>query len=365
MKAYILKKIGHLEYMDVPIPSLQSGWALIQVDAAGICGSDIPRIFSTGTYHFPTIPGHEFSGRVVDVFDEEDKIWIGKRVGIFPLIPCKKCAACNSKQYEMCNNYDYLGSRRDGGFAEFAAVPVWNLIELPEQIGMKEAAMLEPASVALHAVRRLQLQKNDTAALFGLGTIGIMIVQWLSIFGLPKVYTVGHDPGHGNLMQTIVSDKYQYHNIDKTQNANIQKMQEKDIVSRILDDTQGLGTSIAVDCIGTSDSLEHCLNCVKPGGQILIVGNPKENLSLNKDIYWKILRKQVRITGTWNSSFMHDPKDDWHKVIESCCNGTFHISELITHQLTFDKLHVGLHIAKNHREYHNKIMICSHSIYQN
>ena len=134
MKAYVLNGIGKLDYMDVPAPELKSGWALVKVKAAGICGSDIPRIFQTGTYHFPTIPGHEFAGVVTEVCDDKDREWIGKRVGIFPLIPCQECFVCRSGQYEMCRSYDYLGSRRDGGFAEYAAVPVWNLIELPEEM---------------------------------------------------------------------------------------------------------------------------------------------------------------------------------------------------------------------------------------
>ena len=86
MKAYVLKGIGQLEYTDVLLPSCGPGYVLVRVCAAGICGSDLPRIFETGTYHFPTIPGHEFAGIVVDACDEEGRGWIGKRVGIFPLI---------------------------------------------------------------------------------------------------------------------------------------------------------------------------------------------------------------------------------------------------------------------------------------
>ena len=100
----------------------------------------------------------------------------------------------------MCRNYDYLGSRRDGGFAEYVAVPVWNLIELPEEMPMEAAAMLEPASVARHAVKRLQITPEDTVALFGLGTIGIMITQWLHIMGVEKVYAIGHHPEHGGAL---------------------------------------------------------------------------------------------------------------------------------------------------------------------
>lgn len=88
MKAYVLNKIGDLSYQDVPKPELKKDWALIKVKAAGICSSDIPRIYERGTYHFPTIPGHEFAGDVVKVNGEKYTDIVGKRVSVFPLIPC-------------------------------------------------------------------------------------------------------------------------------------------------------------------------------------------------------------------------------------------------------------------------------------
>lgn len=356
MKAYVLKGIGQLDYDDVPMPGLHSGWALVEVRAAGVCGSDIPRIFTTGTYHFPTIPGHEFAGEVVDVFDAQDREWIGKRVGVFPLIPCRHCPACMEKRYEMCDNYDYLGSRRDGGFAEYAAVPVWNLIELPDNIDIKEAAMLEPASVALHAVRRLKLQKDDAAVLYGLGTIGLLIVQWLHILGIKNVFAVGHDPGHGAMLKEISKDD-RYINADRNQSGENLK-QKEDVSDWILEGTEGKGAAIAIDCVGTSESIKNCLNSVEMGGQILVVGNPKGDVFIDKDTYWKILRRQIRLTGTWNSSFFHVAEDDWHTVLRACSEEKLMLLDLITHCLAFDQLYRGLDIAKNHDEYHNKIMIC-------
>lgn len=362
MKAYVLKGIGHLAYEDVPLPELKSGWALVQTAAAGICGSDIPRIYKTGTYHFPMIPGHEFSGRIVDVADRQDRAWIGKRAGIFPLIPCMKCPACMEKKYEMCSNYDYLGSRRDGGFAEYAAVPVWNLIELPENMGMKEAALLEPASVALHAVRRLNLHKEDSVVLFGLGTIGLLIVQWLQILGVRKVLATGHNQGHGDIMLKMASQDCQYLNIDRNPHTVCCKNERENTVSWVMQCTNGEGAAAVIDCVGDSESVKDCLDCVKPGGQILAVGNPKENICLAKDAYWKILRRQIRMTGTWNSSFCHREKDDWHSVIKAYCGGMLRLSELITHELAFEQLYQGLDIVKNHKEYHNKVIISNQSV---
>ena len=164
MKAYVLNKIGDLSYQDVPKPELKKDWALIKVKAAGICSSDIPRIYERGTYHFPTIPGHEFAGDVVKVNGEKYTDIVGKRVSVFPLIPCGKCSQCKKKMYEMCENYDYIGSRRNGGFAEYVEVPVWNLIELGENISYESAALMEPLSVALHAIRKANISKNNSIA---------------------------------------------------------------------------------------------------------------------------------------------------------------------------------------------------------
>ena len=110
MKAQVLYDIGDIRYEEVPLPELKEGWALVKVMAAGVCGSDIPRIYRTGAHVHPLIPGHEFSGQVIKTFSGES-VWDGKRVGVFPLIPCGECDCCRKHLYEMCSNYNYLGSR--------------------------------------------------------------------------------------------------------------------------------------------------------------------------------------------------------------------------------------------------------------
>lgn len=188
---------------------MKKGWALIKVKAAGICSSDIPRIFSKGTYHFPTIPGHEFSGIVQDVFCDEDKHWIGKRVGIFPLIPCQKCSSCSEHHYEMCSSYDYIGSRRDGAFAEYVAAPVWNLIELPDTISYETAAMLEPLSVALHSVRQTRINSGDKIAVIGTGMIAFAAAQWAFMFAHEPVTILGRNKNKSTIASKIDGLKYE------------------------------------------------------------------------------------------------------------------------------------------------------------
>lgn len=347
MKAYCLEEINRLECRDIPVPEPNEDEVLVRVRAAGICGSDIPRIFETGTYHFPTIPGHEFAGEVVS--GEECGALpsaVERRVGVFPLIPCGKCEACKRKQYEMCRSYNYLGSRCDGGFAEYVKVPRWNLIDLPEAVSFEEAAMLEPASVALHAVRRLRLDEVHSVALLGLGTIGIIIAEWLHIFGVEQLFATCHSAEHGKLMQRVTCEQYMFWD---TSFACVE--------DKILEWSNQLGVDAVIDCVGSTESLSDAITCVCPGGQILVVGNPKGDIALDKNTYWQILRRQITLTGTWNSSFTHEVDDDWHTVLKACADGSLNLRDLITHRLPFDQLDQGLRIMKDRTEFRNKVMI--------
>ena len=195
MKAYVLHGIDDLKYDEVSVPDIGSNEVLVKVHAAGICGSDIPRIYKTGTYSYPLIPGHEFSGEVIEVGSDVENEWKRKRVGIFPLIPCKKCIPCQNKQYELCRHYSYLGSRTNGGFAEYVAVPEWNLIELPQNVTYEQAAMLEPMAVAIHAMRRAckgNEDNNRKIVVYGLGTIGILLAMYLKEADFSNVFVIGN-----------------------------------------------------------------------------------------------------------------------------------------------------------------------------
>ena len=120
MKAARLHAVGDLRCDGVEIPVPHGKELLLRVGACGICGSDLPRVFEHGSSNgrYPLTIGHEFAGEVVAVGEEADASLVGARGAVFPLIPCRRCASCAVGLYAMCENYDYLGSRRDGGFAE-------------------------------------------------------------------------------------------------------------------------------------------------------------------------------------------------------------------------------------------------------
>lgn len=344
MKARVLTSVGNLELKQVEIPKLKKGEVLMRVRACGICGSDIPRIFVTGTYHFPTIPGHEFAGEVVGAFDEDGEKFVGKRCAVFPLIPCRECNSCQKGVYELCSHYNYLGSRTDGAFAEYVAVPVWNLVPIPDNLSFDRAAMCEPVSVALHALRQAKVEIGDTVAIFGPGTIGLLIAQWAKAWGTSKVILVGTNNTNVDYLKSL----------DFTDFVNGRK---DDAAQKIMEMTDGVGVDIAIDAVGTVDSVCGCLNSAAPGGKVLFVGNPHGDMNLPKDTYWKILRKQLRLFGTWNSSFDASDKNDWKIAVEAMASDKIRNDLLITHIFTLDDMDKGLDIMRNSTEFYKKIIV--------
>lgn len=340
MKANVLYGIDDLRYTDVPEPELKPGEVLVRVRAAGICGSDVARVFKTGTYHFPTIIGHEFAGEVCRAADESGLPWVGKRVSVFPLKPCFRCAACRGHRYEMCSDYDYLGSRCDGGFAEYVAVPVWNLLELPKEVTMEEAAMLEPTAVAMHALTQSGFEPGHKVAVFGPGTIGMILCNMARCMGAAEIYLVGRNRNKLNFARR---------HFDITDTYNLNDLNDlSHLASKTVD--------ILFEGTGASTSLSACLDVAVPGGTIVALGNPIGDMTLEKAIYWKLLRKQLRMVGTWNSCFGGE-ENDWTKVLELIRSGSLALKPFITHRLSLDRLYEGLRIMRNDEIYSNKIML--------
>ena len=333
MKAYVLHAVNDLRYEDVNIPDCPDGWAIVKVKAAGICSSDIARVFTKGTYHFPTIPGHEFAGVVEKVNDAQNQNLIGMKVGVFPLIPCRECTQCQEKHYEMCAHYDYVGSRRDGGFAEYVAVPIWNLIPLSESISYTSAAMLEPLSVALHAIKLGSVQKGNSVCIIGTGMIGISAAQWAKKFGASSVTIVGRNENKRNLVENCGAE----YKVCR----NVESVGQYDFV---------------LEAVGNPPSIEMAIHAAKPGGRITFMGNPTGDIIFNQATYWRILRKQLIIQGTWNSAYDGSNPSDWTEAAKALGNGDINVTPLISHKFSQEKLMEGLSLMYNHKEPYCKIM---------
>ncbi|MBO7355615.1 MAG: galactitol-1-phosphate 5-dehydrogenase [Lachnospiraceae bacterium] len=367
MKAYVLNGIGDIALRDAKRPELDGegivgrngqtsvsddDCVILRVRAAGICGSDIPRIYKTGAYHHPLIPGHEFSGKVTECGRNVSADLTGKRVGVFPLIPCMKCSRCKSGHYEMCRSYNYLGSRCDGGFAEYVKVPASSLIELPDNVTFEQAAMLEPMAVAMHAIRQcgIPLVPDDAGrslpvAVCGMGTIGLLTVMHLKGMGYDNIICIGNKEFHREkaLELGIPEDRYFDFNKD-------------DPAERIRTVTDGEGVAYYFECVGKNAAVSMGLNVLGASGALQLVGNPASDMTFGKDEYWKILRQQLTLTGTWNSSYRHSPDDDWNLVIRALKEGRIAPEKFITHLLDLEDLGRGFEIMRDKTEDYIKVM---------
>ena len=358
MKAWVLRSIGDIEYSDVEVPSPKDNEVLIRVKAAGICGSDIPRIYETGAHNMPLIPGHEFSGVVEAVGNKADPSWLNKRVAVFPKIACGKCPSCRQGLFDNCQNYDYIGSRRDGAFAEFVTSPVGNLLELSDSVSFEEGAMTEPLAVAANAVRRgchgsdASLSPDKPVAVCGLGTIGVMVVMLLKEAGFENIYAVGNKEPQKERLKALGIPADHFIN---SRNENVPEW--------LKDNTCG-GVSAFFECVGKNECIDYGIESTAPCGRLVLVGNPYSDMSFSRDTYWKILRKQLSLIGIWNSSFSQVPDeagrlDDWHYVLNRVAEKKISPKTLISHSFPLSELETGLHIMHDKTEDYCKIMMLS------
>ena len=173
MKAAVLHAPADLRVEEVPVPEdLGENEVLVKVAACGICGSDIGRVMVTGTYNFPTIPGHEFAGTVEKVGSAVSHLSAGDKVAVAPLMPCRECEDCARGNYSLCEDYNFLGSRTDGAFAEYLKAPAQNVLKVPDNVSLEVAATIEPAAIILHGIHKVDLSLGDAVVVVGCGALG-------------------------------------------------------------------------------------------------------------------------------------------------------------------------------------------------
>lgn len=329
MNAAVLHAVGDLRYEKVPMPERGPGEVLMKVMACGVCGSDIPRVFEKGTYHFPTIPGHEFAGLIIEA-DEADRDLVGKKAAVFPLLPCRKCAACEIGEYVNCSDYDYYGSRRDGGFAEYIAVDKRNLVIMPDSLTYACASLCEPGAVARAAVRRMDVQLGDVAIVYGAGPIGLIAAQWIRESGAGCVRIVD-----------ISAEKIEF---------------AKKFGFESYDEKRDGKADCVLEGTGVSPALNNAILSLKSHGRLVLMGNPAKDMTIAQSTYSQILRREISMRGTWNSSY-NQSVNDWTETVRAMALGKIKYEELITHRYPISKTLEALEMMRGRREFYTKVTI--------
>lgn len=346
MNALVLHAVGDARLERVPQPVPAPCEVLVRVAFCGVCGSDIPRTFVKGTYRFPTICGHEFAGVVESCGQSVTEYRPGDRVVVFPLVWCGRCAACERGAFVMCSDYDYYGSRRDGAFAEYVAVPPRNLLRVPEGVSLEAAAMTEPAAVALHALRRAGGGFiGQTVVIFGAGPIGLVTAQWARLMGAAQValFDVVHEKlaMAARLGFTLAFDP-----------------REGDPVEKVRELTDGLGAKVCVEGAGVPATLRQAIAAARTGGRVVLLGNPSADVTLPAALISQAMRRELDLLGTWNSTFSPaGNNDDWHAVLSAVAAGRLDLDSLVTHRVPLEDAFAALVMMRDQTEFFAKVLI--------
>ncbi|MGA2975091.1 MAG: galactitol-1-phosphate 5-dehydrogenase [Spirochaetia bacterium] len=292
MKALILKEYNRFVYEDVPEPQIGPEDVLVRVKACAICGSDVHGMDgSTGRRIPPVVMGHEASGVIEKAGKNVAPFKVGDRVTFDSTVYCGKCSFCRQGQVNLCDNRRVLGVscgeyRMNGAFAEYVSVPQHILYPLPDSVSFEQAAMVEPLSIAFHAIKRSQITLNCSAVVVGTGMIGLLVVQLLKAAGCGSVIAVD-----------LVQEKL---DLAGKFGADIMlKADDPDIASKIRGLTRGPGADMAFEAVGISASLQTAIAALKKGGSLTLVGNLKTTVDFPLQ---SVVTRQISLYGSCASS---------------------------------------------------------------
>jgi threonine dehydrogenase-like Zn-dependent dehydrogenase len=327
--------------------TLHSRKCRLQILYSGICASDIPRAFNGMAYSYPLVLGHEFVGKIIQTGKLVTKFSKNEIVSAYPLIPqCihghKKniCDNCKSKNYNLCNNYSYYGSRIDGSFCEVLDVYEWNIYKINKKMDLNICSLIEPTAVAFNILDKFPnfLSKKNKILLIGSGFIGQILARILKRKN-PNVNLTTLDR---NLFKLKEIKKY---SSDQLLFNNKNTKEDRYILSSLCEKFD-----VVVESSGNYKNFVSSLNFVKKNGVIIFSGNPNNEIKFSRNQIGDILRKELIIKGVWNSSFKKK-MNNW-KSAENFL-GNIHnsnLGQLITHTVDLEKsakLLNKIYISKN------------------
>lgn len=285
MKAVRLVQIGApVAFQEIPLPAVGPRDVLVEVKAAGICHSDVhyrAGVSSTGS--LPLTLGHEVAGVIAEVGPEVHHLHPGDRVCLHYLITCGDCAFCVRGSEQFCREGKMIGKHRDGGYAEYIAVPARNAFLLPDEISFAEGAILMCSSAtSFHALRKADIQAGDRVAIFGLGGLGMSAVQLARALGAMEVFAVDIDPA-----KLEMAERFGALPIDN---------RDGDAVAQIRRLTHGAGAEIALELIGLPATIAQSIAAVGIFGRVVLVG--LSNAQLPIDPYNDLVMREALIMGS-------------------------------------------------------------------
>ena len=312
MRALVLSEYKRLDVRDVPTPEVGERDVLVRVHACGICGSDVHGYDgSSGRRIPPAVMGHEAAGVVERIGALVERVSPGDRVTFDSTVSCGRCDYCRAGRSNLCDQRKVLGVscgdyRQAGAFAEFVAVPEHIVYRLPGEVSFEHAAMVEPVSVAVHAVARAPMPARH-AVVVGAGTIGLLVIQALRAAGAGRVIAVDVDEGKLALARKLGADV-------------VLNPTAVDLPMEVRGLTEG-GADVALECVGATEPIKTAVACVRKGGSVVLVGNVSPGIQLPLQA---VVTGELTLLGTCASN------GEYPRAIELLRTGAIDVRPLIT-----------------------------------
>lgn len=318
MKAVQIVEIGQpLEEREIPVPELGDRDVLVRVKAAGICHSDAHyRAGNSPVGPLPITPGHEVAGVVEEMGDQVTNVRVGDRVCLHYLVTCGDCPYCALGSEQFCVEGSMIGKHRDGGYAEYIAVPVRSAVHLPEEIPFEEGAiMMCSSATSFHALRKSRLTAGETVGVFGVGGLGMSATQLADAMGALDVYAVDI-----NATRLAMAAGFEAIPINAS---------EVDPVEKIRDLTDGRGVDVALELIGLPLTMRQAIQSLAVFGRAVMVGIASDPLEI--DTYGDLLSREAEVIGAADHLLQELPL-----LIEYARRGVLDLSGVITATVPLD-----------------------------
>ncbi len=334
MKALYLTGPEKVEFRDLPMPKIGPGEALIKVKSVGVCASDSHRYLhgKLGEEDMPgpLILGHEFSAEVVEVASDVTTVKPGDRVAVEPAKHCGKCEMCQKGHPNLCPYVEFCGTPPvDGAFREYMAYPAELLYKLPDNVSYDEGALLEPLGVALHSVRLGHVKPGTSAAILGVGPIGMSTLEILRATGVTQI---------------VVTDPLDYRlEMARQLGADLALNPEREnVVEAVRDWTGGRGVDVVFDAAGVRETPEQAVEMARPGGNVVLIGIPvdewiqfKSTPSRRKGLTIYMVRRMKHV---------------YEATIPMVAKGLVNLKPMITHVFPFSKAEEAMATSVHYRD---------------
>jgi len=315
LKALVISRPGSVQVVDKPRPNPGRGEVLVKIKYCGICGSDLHAYKSGYLDKYLTI-GHEFSG-IIHSTDPECKQWkAGDYVTANNIISCGSCPSCKSNRDNLCRNMRRLGITENGAMAEYVIIPDKNLVSLGNRNILTQAALAEPLSVGLHALNRVQIEKNTPIIILGAGTIGLIILLLLKHHTIKTVYVIEPDHKRRSLAESLGA----------TATFDPGNMPTGQAIEQL---TGSERSRIIFECAGRAETIQEACNLGTAGSNIVVTGICSQTVEMN---FLSMVTHEVDIITSFGKT-----SSEFKEAVKLIVNQSIDLSPLITSLIPIEK----------------------------